>query len=333
VSEQLRSSLSEIKRGVSIDSSISPLFSSLESALYQVEDVAHQLQENLQRICFDEGRLESIEMRLDEIGKLKKKYGGSVEEVLCYLAKAKEEVALIESNERELERLIQERHKVEQGLAEKAWALSKKRVQAASLLGEKVEKELGGLGMKKACFKVDLKKEKGEQGLGTAKGVILHECRLTEKGFDLVEFLISPNLGEEMKPLAKIASGGELSRIVLALKKIVTKEKKTSTLIFDEVDSGIGGATAEEVGKKLKSLSRQQQTICITHLPQIASFADQHQSISKKVERGRTGVFVKSLDSPKEREAEVARMLGGAVVTAKTREHAREMIKGARGKG
>jgi DNA repair protein RecN (Recombination protein N) len=135
-----------------------------------------------------------------------------------------------------------------------------------------------------------------------------------------------------MKPLAKIASGGELSRIVLALKKIVTRENKTSTLIFDEVDSGIGGATAEEVGIKLKSLSVRQQTICITHLPQIASFADLHQCISKRVENGKTHVFVRKLDSPKEREEEVARMLGGADITGKTREHAREMIRSARGK-
>ena len=133
-----------------------------------------------------------------------------------------------------------------------------------------------------------------------------------------------------MKPLAKIASGGELSRIILALKRIVAQERGSSTLVFDEVDSGIGGATAEVVGKKLKDVARRQQTLCITHLPQIASFADFHQSIYKKVDGGRTTTLVKKLDSLKEKEEEIARMLGGASITAKTREHAREMLRVAR---
>lgn len=134
-----------------------------------------------------------------------------------------------------------------------------------------------------------------------------------------------------MRPLAKIASGGELSRIALALKKIVTQKKLAATLVFDEVDSGIGGATAEVVGKKLKEISRFQQTICITHLPQIASFADVHQTISKKLAGGRTTTSVQKLESPEERAEEVARMLGGTTITTKTREHALEMLKRAQG--
>jgi DNA repair protein RecN (Recombination protein N) len=135
-----------------------------------------------------------------------------------------------------------------------------------------------------------------------------------------------------LKPLDRIASGGELSRLILAIKKIVAGKKSTATLIFDEVDSGIGGAVAEVVGRKLKEIAGWQQTICITHLAQIASFADQHHSIAKKVKQGRTVTLVRKLDSLKDREEEVARMLGGTTITAKTREHAREMLKIAQGR-
>ena len=167
----------------------------------------------------------------------------------------------------------------------------------ATLLNKKVGDELEDLGMKRAVFRVKLEKMREKKGGEEPEGLPSGRFRLTEKGVDVVEFLICPNPGEEMKPLAKIASGGELSRIILALKRIVAQERGSSTLVFDEVDSGIGGATAEVVGKKLKDIARRQQTLCITHLPQIASFADVHQSIYKKVDGGRTTTLVKKLDS------------------------------------
>jgi DNA repair protein RecN (Recombination protein N) len=152
---------------------------------------------------------------------------------------------------------------------------------------------------------------------------------LSLRGADRVEFLISPNVGEEVKPLAKIASGGELSRIMLAMKRILAKVGGRQVLIFDEVDSGIGGAMAEVVGKKLKELSRHHQVICVTHLPQIACFADQHHSVRKEVKSGRTMTLVDRLDKESIVD-EIARMLGGVKVTEKTKAHAREMIESAK---
>jgi len=152
---------------------------------------------------------------------------------------------------------------------------------------------------------------------------------LSPKGVDRVEFLISPNVGEEVKPLAKIASGGELSRIMLAMKRILAKVGGRQVLVFDEVDSGIGGAMAEVVGKKLRELSRHHQVICVTHLPQIACFADQHHSVRKEVKSGRTITQVDRLDRESIMD-EIARMLGGVKVTEKTKAHAKEMIENAK---
>ena len=190
--------------------------------------------------------------------------------------------------------------------------LSGERKRVALELKKSIERELNSLGMKKTIFEIHI-----------------DPLPLSLKGVDRVEFLISPNVGEEVKPLAKIASGGELSRIMLAMKRILAKVGGRQVLIFDEVDSGIGGAMAEVVGKKLRELSRHHQVICVTHLPQIACFADQHYSVKKEVKSGRTLTLVDQLD----RESivdEIARMLGGVKVTEKTRAHAKEMIEHAK---
>jgi DNA repair protein RecN (Recombination protein N) len=190
--------------------------------------------------------------------------------------------------------------------------LSGERKRVALGLKKSVEKELNSLGMKKTIFEIHI-----------------DPLPLSLKGVDRVEFLISPNVGEEVKPLAKIASGGELSRIMLAMKRILAQVGGRQVLIFDEVDAGIGGAMAEVVGKKLRELSRHHQVICVTHLPQIACFADQHHSVKKEVKAGRTITLVDRLDQ----EAivdEIARMLGGVTVTEKTKAHAKEMIENAK---
>ena len=159
--------------------------------------------------------------------------------------------------------------------------------------------------------------------------VHIEDLPLSSKGIDGVEFLISPNVGEAVKPLAKIASGGELSRIMLAMKRILAEVGGRQVLIFDEVDSGIGGAIAEVVGRKLRELSRHHQVICVTHLPQIACFADRHYSVKKEVRTGRTMTRVEYLEKGMIVE-EIARMLGGVKVTEKTRAHAKEMIENAK---
>jgi DNA repair protein RecN (Recombination protein N) len=189
--------------------------------------------------------------------------------------------------------------------------LSRERKRVASELKKSVEKELNSLGMKKTIFEIHI-----------------DPSPLSAKGADRVEFLISPNVGEEVKPLAKIASGGELSRIMLAMKRILAKIGGRQVLVFDEVDAGIGGAMAEVVGKKLRELSRHHQVICVTHLPQIACFADQHHSVRKEVKSGRTVTLVDRLDQASIVD-EIARMLGGVKVTEKTKAHAKEMIENA----
>ncbi len=326
----LREALARLKEIAAIDASMAGPFALLETAFYQVEDVARSLQEYLQRMHFDAGRLEAVETRLHEIQGLKKKYGQSVEEIFRYRNRAQQELEGMESSEAELTALKQE----EQGLGEKVFgvarALSGKRTAAAERLGKRVAGELASLGMKSALFRAEVRQIQGAARGVSADVISLGDGRLSEKGLDEVEFFFGPNPGEGLKPLAKIASGGELSRLVLATKKIVAGGKATATLIFDEVDSGIGGAVAEVVGRKLKDIAGRQQTICITHLAQIASFADRHHSIAKKTQEGRTITLVKNLDSLKDREDEVARMLGGTTITAKTREHAREMLKAAR---
>ena len=331
VMEHLRDSLASVRDVAASDSSTSPLFTPLETALYQIEDVAHSLKDYSEKIDFAADRLEAVARRLDEINKLKKKYGESLEKILRSRAQAEAELERIESNEAALEMIVKEQQQIEKETMRLAMDLSHRRSQVAPQLSEKVKDELVSLGMKKAFFSVQLTTERGE-GKTHARGFVpLGDFTLNERGLDEAEFLFGPNPGEGLKPLAKIASGGELSRIILALKKIVAGTTGAATLIFDEVDSGIGGATAEVVGRKLKEISRWQQTICITHLPQIASFADLHQTIAKQVHKGRTKTFVRQLGSPQEREEEVARMLGGTTITAKTREHAREMLKTAQG--
>lgn len=263
------------------------------------------------------GDLESIENRLNTIDKLKRKYGSSIEQILISSKKAKDELAELVSNQDRLSELnrIQEKKRLE--YRGKAEILSLKRKEYAPRLEQKIKNEIAALGMKKAAFFVNLK----PLSPGAEK-----PDSVSDKGMEEVEFLLSPNLGEELRPLRKIASGGELSRIMLALKSIASNHETDKTLIFDEIDSGIGGKTAEFVARKLKDLSRYSQVICITHLPQIASFADHHFKIEKKISQNRTFTTVKNLDF-EARIEEIARLLAGTRVTAATRQSAREMLE------
>jgi DNA repair protein RecN (Recombination protein N) len=310
--ERIQSILNQGREIGMIDPSLSPPLKTLESALIQLEEVAFALRDYSRRIEINPMRLEEIENRLEEIDRLKRKYGPTVEEVLVFKRRVDEALRSFTSDG---EKLLQLEVLLEPLLGEVialAKKLSGERRRVASELKRSVEKELGSLGMKKSSFEVHM-----------------GESPLSLKGVDRVEFLISPNIGEEVKPLAKIASGGELSRIMLAMKRILAKIGGRQILIFDEVDSGIGGAIAEVVGRKLRELSKHHQVICVTHLPQIACFAENHYSVKKEVRAGRTITIVDRL----EKEAivdEVARMLGGVKVTEKTRAHAKEMIENAR---
>jgi len=322
VVERLKATLQRLKEGAKVDPALSPLVASVESILFQSEDVASSLRSYGEKIFFDPKRLETIEARLDELSKLKKKYGPTLAEVLAHKEKIdgeRKSLGSLEERISQLEKAASEEHTRALTIARQ---LSRRRKEAALELASKLEKELSTLGMTKVRFQIQVDSGGGEKS-GGGPGPRLHE-----KGMDQVEFLLSPNPGEDLKPLARIASGGELSRIMLAMKRIFAEETLVKTLIFDEVDAGIGGGIAEIVGRKLKEISRYHQVFCITHLPQIACFADTHYKVTKKESGGRTYVEVQRL-SEEERLEEVARMLGGLKITGKTIDHAKEMLKSA----
>jgi DNA repair protein RecN (Recombination protein N) len=293
----------------------------VESILFQSEDVASSLRSYREKILFDPKRLETIESRLDELTKLKKKYGPTLAEVLAHKEKIdgeRKSLGSLEERISQLEKAASEEYTRALTIARQ---LSRRRKEAALELASKLEKELSTLGMKKVCFQIQVDSEEGKKSEGGPVPL------MKKDGSGGVPPLPSP--GEDLKPLARIASGGELSRIMLAMKRIFAEETLVKTLIFDEVDAGIGGGIAEIVGRKLKEISRRHQVFCITHLPQIACFADNHYKVTKKVSGGRTYVEVQRL-SEEERLEEVARMLGGLKITGKTIDHAREMLRNAR---
>jgi DNA repair protein RecN (Recombination protein N) len=261
-------------------------------------------------------RLEKLEERLSAIEKLRRKYGESIEDILLYLTKIKQESGdLLESEEK----LVDLETEISQTLAEYksgAARLSRLRRDGAKKLETQVEKEIALLGMKRARFQVRI---------STDSSSALDMERVRDSGLDDVEFLLSPNPGEELRPLRKIASGGELSRIMLALKTIGKEKGALRTLIFDEIDSGIGGKTAECIAAKLLELSKRHQIICITHLPQIASFAPHHYRIEKRMEKERTYTTVKELGF-EDRVTEISRLLSGSHMTSTSLQNAKEML-------
>ncbi len=322
ITQALQSTLQRLRDGAKMDPALKGVADTLESALFQAQDVASFLHSYLDRVHFDPQRLEVVESRLHEIQKLKRKYGPSVTEILAYQERIDRERATLETLEDRIAGLRRESGKLWKEVLAAGKELSRQREKVGKELERRVEQELSTLGMKKVRFAVEIKGElkdaSGEEG-ETA-------CRITDQGIDQVQFLISPNPGEDLKPLDKIASGGELSRIMLAVKSIFSGEGGVRTLVFDEVDAGIGGGIAEVVGRKLKTISEEHQVFCITHLAQIASLADFHYRVSKKTHGGKTTVEVILLEGP-ERLDEIARMIGGIKITEKTLELAREMLR------
>jgi DNA repair protein RecN (Recombination protein N) len=302
-----------------------PYYPSLESSGQSVEEFGiafRELSHGLMK--FKEGNMgtpddiEVIEERLNIIDKLKRKYGPGIPEVLSYLEGIKvEENALVSGRER-LEGLEEEIAKKFKEYVAKAGKLAAVRVRGAKELAGIMEKEIAILGMNKAAFKVEVR---------TIAPALEDPATIREDGTDEVEFLISPNPGEELRPLRKIASGGELSRVMLALKSIGKEAETARTLIFDEIDSGIGGGTADFIAGKLEALSRKHQVICITHLPQIAAAAAHQFRIDKRFEKGRTYTSVRKLQAG-ERVEEIARLISGARISEASLQTAREMLAG-----
>jgi len=306
--DSLSEALAALQGLAELDGQLQPLVESLQGALYQVEDGVRELRAYRDAVEFNPGRLEAIEERLDLIRTLKRKYGETIDAVIEYgqeLERRLESLTHSEERSAELEREIE---RVESEVMARAEKLSELRRKGASVFAEAVERELTGLSMPDAVFQ------------------IAHEKRDPDStGVDKVEFLISANPGEPPRPLAKIASGGEMSRIMLAIKSVMAVADSMPTLVFDEIDVGVGARTAEVIGRKLDSLAAKGQVLCITHLPQIASRAGDHFCIEKQLLSGRAVVRVRRL-TDEERVAELARMLGGVKPTDTAVRHAREML-------
>ena len=281
-----------------------------------VQELADALIKFKDRQSIGPERLEELEARLSAIEKLRRKYGETIEDILRHHAKAKQESDGLARSEETLADLEAEISRALSEYKGKAERLSRLRHDGSAKLQNQVEKEIALLGMRRARFQIRLET--------APPGAVAPETA-REMGFDEGEFLISPNPGEDLRPLRKVASGGELSRIMLALKTIGKEKDRLKTLIFDEIDSGIGGKTAECIASKLRDLARRHQVICITHLPQIASFAPHHYRIEKTVARERTFTTVQKLGF-EERVPEISRLLSGSRMTATSLQNAREML-------
>ncbi|MBC7233406.1 MAG: DNA repair protein RecN [Chloroflexi bacterium] len=310
--------LTELER---LDAHIAPQRQMVEEVSYQLDDLAHTLRSYRDRIEFNPVRLQIIEERLDLIHNLKRKYGNSIAEVLHFAEEAAKELHAITHNEERIAALQEEEARLVVDIGAQAAALSTARRQAANRLELAVERELDELNMKQARFVVDMQWREADDGV-VVEGK-RYACDLS--GIDHVEFLISPNVGEPPKPLAKIASGGETSRLMLALKTVLSTVDEVPTLIFDEIDQGIGGRAGGIVGRKLWGLTAKHQVLCVTHLPQLACYGDVHYKVNKVQSEGRTVTRAQVLDE-QERIEELAAMLGGPPGEARQRS-AREMYE------
>ncbi|MFC1823647.1 DNA repair protein RecN [Thermodesulfobacteriota bacterium] len=321
VLSNLSACLKLIDKGISFDERLANIAKTMSSARVDIEEAALDLREIQQNIVIDPGRLEEVEERIMSLKGLKRKYGPTLPDVTQFYEKLLGMVDDLDQKDGELKEIENGLGEMERNILSQASSLSGKRKDAAQKMQKAIKKELNRLDMAGTRFQIRF-----IQDVRTPRGDLEEEPPpISADGFDNVEFMLSPNVGEELRPLAKTASGGELSRIMLGLKTILARTASVETIIFDEVDAGIGGATAEVVGEKLKSLAKYHQIICITHLPQIASKGTTHFLVEKKVAEGRTLTSITALDQPA-RVREIARLLGGKVISDRAMAHASEML-------
>ncbi|TYP51648.1 DNA repair protein RecN [Thermosediminibacter litoriperuensis] len=295
---------------------------SLKNILYDMEDVVSTIRECVKSIDFDPGRLDEIHTRLALLDRLKSKYNMSIEELLNYKEQAASNLEEALNLDDEISKLESSLKELKENYIKYSIKLHDLRKKVAAAFEKDIFKELNDLGMKGTKFSVDIKWAEADAGVE----INGNTYKMSENGLDSVEFLISTNPGEPLKPLAKIVSGGEASRIMLALKNILARIDNIPCLIFDEIDAGIGGRISQIVGEKLAKVARNHQVLCVTHSPQIASLGDAHFYISKVVNKNKTSTVVSEIKG-EERVREIARMLGGAEITSTTLVHAREMLK------
>jgi len=316
VSTQLRTALKKIEELAKIDASLERVVETLRSAAIGVDEASYSIRDYLDTLEADPKRLDEIESRLALLERLKRKYGSSLDDVLAFLEDVQTKMEAIETAGERRSKLEQELTQASAVYRERAAALTIARKIAAEKLSKKVETELDSLALESAIFRIEVR-----------------EANWTENGADRVDFLISANAGEEPRALDKVASGGELSRIALALKTSLGYSPSRPrangvqrTLVFDEIDSGIGGGVAEAVGRRLKRLSGSNQVLCVTHLAQVAGFADHHYSVEKHEVKGRTVAEIEEL-SGDARTREIGRMLSGQKVTPEALRHAEQLIR------
>ncbi|MFA5308180.1 MAG: DNA repair protein RecN [Dehalococcoidales bacterium] len=314
-----------LKQMAEKDPSLQPRLTYLEDMIHGLEETARELHAYGDNLSYDPERLEEAQNRLELLKSLKRKYGGSIGEVLAYLAKAEKELAGLSSSGERREQLQSEREALKKEMGALASAISRERTRAARKLEKVVKKELSELSMGRVDFVVDMKQEETAEGIPLPEGGI---CKFTGSGVDEVAFLAATNPGEPAKALDKIASTGEISRFMLALKSALAEADTIPVLIFDEIDIGIGGRSGEVIGRKLWQLSLHHQVICVTHLPQIAAFADAQYRVSKQAAGDRTVSHIETLDGDM-RCREIAVMLGGPGYTESALQAARELIESA----
>lgn len=309
VEDRIGKSLAALGPVADYDIVLEDFVEGLENIMYQLEDLDASLRSYIDKNEYNPQLLEEIQVRMDFINTMKRKYGDRIEDILDYKLEMKKRLYNIENREERRQALLKEKRIIEEDLEVIGGELTDQRMKVANLLEESLLKELGSLNMKNTKFKV-----------------IFNKVGYTSSGCDDVEYYVSFNLGENLNPLNKVASGGEMSRFMLAFKKILSDVDKMETMIFDEIDTGISGRAAQVVGEKLAEMARYKQLICITHLPQIAAFADDHYYIEKNVENKRTFTSIRNL-SYQDRQEEIARLISGKIITEKTLEHSHEMIE------
>jgi len=298
-----------LARIAKFDDQIAQLHEKVADLMYQVRDAAELARDAMDEMSYSEEELDQIEGRLDKIHRLRKKYGATCEDILAYLKKAKEELDAIEFADDHLERLKGKLLKAEKAAWNAAYALRDQRIAAAQIMSQRILTELSQLDMPRVQFEC-----------------VFTELELTANGADGVAFYMSANAGEAMKPMSKVASGGELARIMLAMKNVLAEKDHVSTLIFDEVDTGVSGRAAQKVAEKLRAVAAHKQVLCVTHLPQMAAMANTHFLIAKSEQGGRTYTTVTPLDL-EGRKRELARIIGGAQITETTLKSAEEMLQ------
>ena len=294
-----------------LGSDMAELCRRLEEARCEVYDLAETIRDRREEFDFSPAELDAVESRSDLLYRLKKKYGATVEDCIAYLDRCRAELDAMETADDTLVRLEKQRAKAEQAVLSAGAALTEARKQAASALEDRIQSELRDLDMRRVRFAI--------QFTPRAPG---------PDGCDTIRFVMSANVGEDLRPIAKIASGGELARIMLALKNVLAEQESVGTLVFDEVDTGVSGRAAQKVAEKLAQVSRRKQVLCVTHLPQLAAMADTHFSVEKGENKGRTFTHVILLDR-EQRKAELARITGGAAVTPALLESAGELLDAA----